>query len=169
MKRFCFLLPDIPTTRRVVSELKEQGIAEEHLHVIANEGVPLEDLPEASLLEKSDLIRGAEIGAVGGGAIGLLAGLVAISVPPAGIVVGGGVAVATTLMGATLSALLSGLIGMDFPNARLESFQDAIESGQVLMLVDVGESGAEETASNIRKHHPEVELHEVKPHLFEHL
>ena len=169
MKRLCFLLPDVPTAHAVVDELKAGGVEESHLHVIANEGVPLEDLPEASLLEKTDYIRGVEIGAFGGGAIGLLAGLVAVTFPPAGLVLGGGIVLGTTLAGATVSALLSGLIGMDFPNARLEKYQDAIESGQVLMLVDVAESRANQTAAVIKRHHPEVDIGEAKPHLVEHL
>lgn len=169
MKRLCFLIPDISTARGIVAELKGENIEEKHLHVIAKEGAHLEALPEASLLEKTDYLRGVEIGALGGGAVGLLAGLIAVSFPPAGLVLGGGIVAAATLAGATVSALLSGLIGLDFPNARLEAYQEAIENGQILMLVDVAESRAERTAATIRRHHPEVEIHEAKPHAVEHL
>lgn len=55
MRRIYFLVPDIATTNRIVDDLLMAKIEERHLHVLAKRGTPLEDLPEANLLQKSDL------------------------------------------------------------------------------------------------------------------
>lgn len=56
MRCLYFLVPDIDHTRRIVDELLLTRVDEKHIHVIAKEGTPLEDLPEAGLTQKSDLI-----------------------------------------------------------------------------------------------------------------
>ncbi len=56
MRRLYFLVPDIDHTRKIVDELLIARVDEKHIHVIAKEGTPLEDLPEAGLSQKSDLI-----------------------------------------------------------------------------------------------------------------
>ena len=75
MRRLYFLLPDLATARTVVDELLLARIEERHIHVIAKEGCTLEDLPEASLLQKSDFVPAVERGIALGGATGALAGL----------------------------------------------------------------------------------------------
>ena len=46
MRRLYFLLPDVATARTVVDELLLARIEERHIHVIAKEGVALEDAPK---------------------------------------------------------------------------------------------------------------------------
>ena len=82
MRRIYFLVPNIATTKKIVDDLLLAKIEEKHVHVIAKRGTPLEDLPEANLLQKSDFIPAVEQGIALGGATGLLAGLVAIALPP---------------------------------------------------------------------------------------
>ena len=83
MRRIYFLVPDIATTNRIVDDLLMAKIEERHLHVLAKRGTPLEDLPEANLLQKSDFIPAVQQGLALGGTTGLLAGLVAVVLPPA--------------------------------------------------------------------------------------
>ena len=109
MKRIYFLVPDIATTRKIVDDLLLQRVEERHIHVIAKRGRPLEDLPEANLLQKSDFIPAVEQGVALGGSTGLLAGLVAVALPPASVVIAGGVLLATTLAGAGVGAWLGGM------------------------------------------------------------
>ncbi len=56
MRRIYFLVPDLETTKGIVTELILAHIEERRLHIIAKRGTPLEDLPEANLLQKSDFI-----------------------------------------------------------------------------------------------------------------
>jgi hypothetical protein len=162
-RRLYFLVPDIDHTKRIVEELLLGRIEERHIHVMAKEGTPMEDLPEAGVLQTSDVVRAAERGAGVGGATGLLAGLVAVSFPPAGLVLGGGAVLLTTLAGAGIGAWASSLIGAAVPNSELERFKEALENGQVLMLVDVPAERVDEIEDLIRKHHPEAEIAGTDP------
>jgi len=53
-------MPDITVTHNLVNELLLSHVEERHIHVIAKEGTPMEELPEASLLQKSDFIPAVE-------------------------------------------------------------------------------------------------------------
>ena len=62
MRRLYFLVPDIPTARKIVDDLLLARISERHLHVLAKRGTPLEDLPEAGVLQKTNLVHALERG-----------------------------------------------------------------------------------------------------------
>ena len=137
MQRIYFLVPDITTTKKIVDELLLARIEERHIHVIAKRGTSLEELPEANLFQKSDFIPAVEQGLTLGGSTGLLAGLVAITLPPASTVIAGGILLVTTLAGAGVGAWLGGMVGMNVGNRRTKEFEDAIEAGELLVLADV--------------------------------
>lgn len=132
MRRIYFLVPDIATANRIVDDLLMAKIEERHLHVLAKRGTPLEDLPEANLFQKSDFVPAVQQGLALGGTAGLLAGLVAVVLPPASTVIAGGVLLATTLAGASVGAWLSGMVGMSIGNRRTKEYEEAIEAGQLL-------------------------------------
>ncbi|BAZ94792.1 transmembrane protein [Thiohalobacter thiocyanaticus] len=163
MRRLYFLVPDIGTAKAIVDELLLARIEERRIHVLAREGTPMEDLPEAKLSQKSDLVPALERGLAIGGAAGILAGIVAVSFPPAGLVLGGGAILATGLTGAGVGALMSSMIGVDVANSRLKQFQQAIESGKLLMMVDTDKGRVEEIENKIKQHHPEAEVHGTEP------
>jgi hypothetical protein len=163
MRRLYFLVPDIEHTRKIVDELLVARVDEKHIHVIAKEGTPLEDLPEAGLSQKSDLVPALERGLTLGGITGVLVGLVALTVPPAGVVLGGGAILASTLAGAGVGAWMATMIGVDVPNTRLAQFEEAIKHGEVLMMVDVAKDRVEEIDDLVKKHHPEAEIKGTEP------
>ena len=67
-RRLYFLLPDLDTARKVVDELLLARIEERHIHVLAKEDTELQDLPKATLFQKSDFVHAVERGlALGGG------------------------------------------------------------------------------------------------------
>lgn len=163
MRRIYFLIPDIATTKRIVEELLLARIEEKHIHVVAKRGTALEDLPEANLLQKSDFIPAVEQGLALGGTTGILAGLVAVALPPASTVIAGGVLLAATLAGAGVGAWVSGMVGMSIGNRRIKQFEDAIESGEFLVLVDVSAERLEEIETRIKKQIPQVEVEITEP------
>lgn len=57
MRRIYFLAPDIAITKKIVDDLLLARVEERHIHVLAKRGTPLEDLPEASLLQKAILFQ----------------------------------------------------------------------------------------------------------------
>jgi hypothetical protein len=163
MRRIYFLVPDLPTTRRIIDELLLARVHEKHLHIIAKRGTPLEDLPEASFMQKSDFVPAVERGLALGGAVGLLGGLVAVAIPPGLTVIAGGILLASTLSGAGVGAWLGGMVGMNIGNTRLKRFESAVEAGELLVLADVPRERIEEIEERIRKHLPEAEIEGTEP------
>lgn len=162
-RRLYFLLPDIRRTRQILDELLLARIEERHIHILAREGTPMEGLPAANLLQRSDFLHGIETGLAIGGATGILAGLVTVLFPPAGLELGGGTVLALALAGAGIGAWASGMIGTDVPNSRLRRFMPAIEQGQVLLMVDVRLGQVRDISEMIHRHHPEASDHGVEP------
>ena len=165
MRRLYFMLPNLETTKTVVDELLLKRIDEHHIHVVAKEGTPLGDLPEANLLQKSDFIPAMERGVAVGGITGVLAGIAAVTFPPAGLILGGGAILGTSLAGAGIGALISGMIGMDVTNSQIEKFEGAIEKGEVLMMVDIPKERVEEIEALVQQHHPEADMGGTEPHI----
>lgn len=161
-RRLYFLVPDVPTAHKIVEELLVARVEESHIHVLAREGTPLEELPEATLTQRSDLVPSLQRGAAIGGATGVLAGLTAVAIP-GGVVAAGAALLGLGAAGAGIGAWASSLIGISAPNSRLKEYEDAIERGELLMLVDVETDRVEEIENLITKHHPEAEIAGTDP------
>lgn len=159
------MVPDLDTAKTVVDELLLKRVDEHHIHVVAKEGTPMGDLPEANLLQKSDFIPAMERGLAVGGITGVLAGIAAVTFPPAGLILGGGAILGTSLAGAGIGAWISGMIGMDVPNSQIEKFEDAIEKGEVLMMVDIPKTRVEEIEALVQQHHPDADMGGTEPHI----
>jgi len=164
-RRLYFLLPTTARARQAVDELLLARIDDHHIHVMAREDIPLGDLPQANVLQRSDLIHGLEVGLGVGGITGILTGLVAIAFPPEGVVLGGWTLLATALAGALIGAWLAGMIGTDIPNSQLKEFALAVESGQILMMVDIPRDKVETVTKMIRHHHPEADMLGIEPRI----
>jgi len=163
LRRLYLLLPDVPTARKVVDELLLAHIEWKHIHLLAREGTPLEALPEATLSQKSDVVPALQRGIGAGAATGLLAGLVAMAFPPAGLTIAGGVVAATALAGAGFGALMSTMVGVDLPNTRLTRFQEAIRAGQILMIIDLPRDRVDEIEALVKSHHPDAGIEGTDP------
>lgn len=165
MRRLYFLVPDVDSAAKIVDELLLARVEERHLHIVARDEHALEEahLPEATLLEKSDFIPALERGMAVGGATGLLAGVAAVTFPPAGLILGGGAILGISLAGAGVGAWLSSMIGVSVPNTRLKEFEQAIADGHLLMLVDVPRERIEEIEELVKRHHPEAEVEGTEP------
>lgn len=161
-KRIHFLVPNIETTRLIVDELSAAGVQERHIHVLAKRDTPLEDLPEATFLQKTDFLPALEQGAAIGGITGMLAGLVAVALPT-GLVLGGGAVLAISLVGAGLGAWWSSLIGASVGNRRVRDYEAALERGELLVMVDAPKERVEEVEAMVKKHHPEAECEGTEP------
>lgn len=157
------LLPDAVVCRAVVDSAREAGIPDRHIHVIGSHYTPLEGLPEAGLADRSEFTRGLELGLGVGGVAGLLGGLLAVTFPPAGLVLGGGAVLASTLVGAGAGALVSGMVAKDIPNRRLAEYRNAIAAGQLLLIMEVPRQRAAEFEALVRRHYEEAEIETTAP------
>ena len=163
MRRIYFLLPDVHSAQTIINELLLLRVEWRHIHVIANHNVPLKELPEATLAQRSDLLPALARGTTMGGFTGMLAGLVALAFPPAGLTIAGGAVVAITLCGAGFGAWTATMIGVDVPNTRLRRFEQAIERGELLMMVDVAKDRVEEIEEVIKLRHAEANIQGTDP------
>lgn len=163
MRRLYFLVSDTGSAKAIVEDLLRARITWRHIHVLANHSVTLEALPEASLLQTSDVVAALARGTALGGAAGALAGLVALAFPPAQLVIAGGAVVALTLAGAGFGAWTATMIGVDEPSRRLERFQDAIKAGQLLLMVDVPQAREEEIQQMVHEHFPRADVEGAEP------
>ncbi|MDT8387551.1 MAG: DUF1269 domain-containing protein [Thiogranum sp.] len=165
MKRLYFLIPDVDIAKRVVDELLLARIPERHIHVVAKDHHMLREhhIPEAGLLQESDVVPAIEKGMAAGGVTGLVAGVVAVTFPPAGLVLGGGAILATTIAGAAFGSVVAPMIGISAPNQRLEQFEEAVEAGELLMILDVPKSDVDKVNELVRTHHPDVDIEGMEP------
>lgn len=162
-KRLYFLLPDVKRAKQVFKELLLSHVEERYIHVMAREGTRLADLPEATVLQRSDAMHGLWHGLVVGGATGAVAGAVVLMFPPTVIGVSMGVVLAMALMGAVMGLWVSGMIASDIPNKNLAPFAKSLENGKVLMIVDVPRAQVADITQAIKRHHPEADMRGVDP------
>lgn len=161
MRRIYFLVPDSQTAHKIVAELRGEGIEDRHVHVLAKRGTPLDEMREATVFDKTDFLPALERGAALGGATGLLFGLAALRF--AGFVIAGGTILGVLFTGATIGSLMGGLAGLQMGNSRLKQFEEAIERGEFLILVDIPKERIEEISKIIIKHHPNAEFEGIEP------
>lgn len=165
MRRIYFLVPTVVSAQAIVDDLLLARIEERHIHVVARRNTPLEDLPEAKVAQSTDLVPALQRGVAAGGLSGLLAGLIAITFPPAGLVIGGGALLGLTMFGAGFGAWMSSMVGVGLPNSRIDKYQKAIEAGQLLLMIDVPPEKVEQIEALVNRHHPEAELEGVDPQI----
>ena len=144
MRRVYFLLPTPQRARAIVGELLVQRIEWRHMHVIANENVSIDGLPQASLAQSSDLLASLVRGTAVGCATGLLVALIAFVVPPEDLRIASGTVVILTLSGAGFGAWVAAMIGVVMPNSRLKRFEEGILRGELLIMIDVPRERVEE-------------------------
>ena len=163
MRRIYFLVPDIATTHKIVNELRSEGIEDRYIHILAKRDTPLEDMPEAGVSIKTDFIPALERGVALGGTTGLLAGLVGLRF--AGFAMAGGPLLGIIMAGATIGSLMGGLVGMNAGNSRLKRFEQAIEQGELLVLLDIPKDQIEAITQLILIHHPAATFEGMEPFL----
>ena len=163
MRRLYFLVPHAELAHAIVDALLLERIEERRIHVIAREGTPLGNLPEAGLAQKSDLIPAIERGIGLGGATGTLAGLVAIAIPGAVVISAGALVLSLALAGGTLGAWLSAMIGVSVDSPRLAPYAEAVDRGQLLLMVDVPKIRVDAITQRIAALFPEVRTEGTEP------
>jgi len=80
-----------------------------------------------------------------------------------GFVIAGGPLLGIILASATIASLAGGLLGMNMGNTRLTRFQQAIEHGDLLVLVDIPKERIETIKQLITTHHPQAEFEGIEP------
>jgi len=155
-RRLYYLLPDSGSARRIMDDLLLARIEEKHIHFLARPGTPMEGLHEANVLQTTDVVHGAQQGALIGAALGCALGLFlvyfVITVPAW--------QVATVFLasaaGAGFGMWTASLAGAAVPNSRHKAFEAEIEQGQILLIVDVPEHKVNAVHELVGRTHPEA-------------
>jgi hypothetical protein len=134
---------------QALRELGNAGIVMDRVSVIARDKGGNDQIAGTTVKEKvgDKADEGAKVGAVSGGALGgitgLLVGLGTLAIPGVGPIMLAGAtatALATTLAGAGIGAaaggLLGGLIGLGIPEERARVYNERVERGGYLVIVD---------------------------------
>ena len=154
-RRIYYMLPNIPNARALLDELLLKRIEVRYMHFMAREGTLPADMPDASFLQKTDLVHGAQMGMVVGGGAGLIAGVLMVMFPPEGLSLQTMAILVAGLGGAVFGAWASGMNAAAVPNSRLAQFADRIERGEVLLIIDLPHSRVQEIEDLMAERHPE--------------
>jgi hypothetical protein len=156
--RTFFFVEDIEAAKQLVTDIRILGVDDADLHVIANESIALEPLPEPDIVHKSDLVNAAKRGALTGGTVGLLGGLVALTTPAVGLTIGGGALLGTTALGTALGTWFSTLVGVSVPNQDVEQYRGRIDRGEVMIIVDLENGHEASFTALMADRHPDILL-----------
>lgn len=156
-RRLYYLLPDAPSARRIMDDLLLARVEERHIHFIARAGAPMEGLHEANILQTTDVVHGAQRGALIGAALGCVLGLVLVYFVIADERWHVAVVVLASLLGAGFGAWTASLVGASIDNSRHRGFAGDIAQGKFLLIVDVAEHKVQEVQALLNRIHPEAE------------
>ncbi len=129
----------LPAAQTAVRDIRDAGIEDDDISLIARSDIELERVPEHQKEAPTDFKHAALRGAGVGGATGLLAGLVAVAVPPLGLTLAG--VALTTMAGAAVGTWASSMVGASLPDPVRRKFEGEIEAGRILLVID-GEGDA---------------------------
>ena len=164
-RRLYFLLPDLGSAIQTANDLLLARVEDAAMHFLARRGMSLGKLREASYLQKSDAVHGAEVGFALGGLGGFLIGVYIYLTPPDGVSLQLVTVLIGTVVGAVFGAWAASLVAMSVPNSRLKAFHGEIESGKILLMVDVPPSRIDEIQELVHRRHPEATDHGIEPTL----
>lgn len=158
-RRLYFILPDVEISRKVEDDLLLARISEQQMHFLGKRGTDMQDLPEASQSQKTDIVHGFQVGMFTGALSGAIMGLIVYLMRDIiGMQMEIGIVLVLFLVGGVYGALVSGLfIGSSTPNVKLKKFQHTMEEGHILLMVDVAKDRVDEIRKIVHQHFPEAE------------
>lgn len=136
--RHVFLAGDLATAKKAVDAARRQGLDDTQISLITQPDVELERIPDnLKDGDGTDFAPAAVRGALGGGTVGLLAGLIGAAIPPLGITLAG--AAFLGIGGALVGTWSSALMGSAIPNEVHRKFEQHIQAGEALVVIDAEE------------------------------
>lgn len=155
-RRIYWLLPDLRSARKTMNHLLLARIENRHIHFLARDGADMTGLHEANVLQSSDLVRSAQFGLLLGAALGAAAGALLAVSPLVGELSKPGLMAALAALGSLFGAWASSMIGISTPSRRLQRFEDALQRGEILLMIDVPHLRVDEIEALLTTRHPEA-------------
>ncbi|SET16996.1 general stress protein [Paenibacillus sp. NFR01] len=125
---------------RAIEGLQRQGFTNDEISVISRDRDDLKSISDdTGTMAPEGVATGAATGGVIGGVAGLLAGIGALAIPGIGPILAAGPIVATitgAAVGAGAGGLVGGLIGLGIPEDEAKDYENYVDQGKILVLVD---------------------------------
>ena len=155
-RRLYFVLPDVQSARGMLNDMLLARLECKHIHFLSRRDSLPDDLPQASVLQKTDIVHGAQVGVGIGGVVGAVAGALLVLFPPEGMTLKLITVLMIAIGGALFGAWASSMVASAVPNSRLKNFERDMEQGKVLMMVDVPMRRVQEFCDMVARKHPEA-------------
>ena len=136
MKRYIFAFDTSRAACGAVDMLRGHGISDEAISLVARSSIERAQIPTRNLDVSTDFVPALRRGAAVGGAIGLGAGLIALAITALGTALLLPTLIGFCAGGAVLGALGAALVGASVPDAVRRKFEDEINAGRTLLVVD---------------------------------
>ncbi|MBY6036818.1 general stress protein [Fictibacillus nanhaiensis] len=126
-----------------IKELKRNGYEENEISVIAKNNKETKHIHEETGSKAPEgAATGMATGGILGGLGGLLLGAGALAIPGIGPIVAAGplaAALGGAAVGAGAGGLVGALVGLGIPEKEAKEYQESVEQGDILVLVDANE------------------------------
>ncbi len=151
-QRLYFLLPDREHTLGIVNELVERGITSQQMHTLAGKGLSTEGLPRSNALLRADAAGRFEYWAWRSNlALFFISALVLVAMFFINVglwmLLPLGLMVVTFLLGERFTHV---------PNVHLSEFADAMQHGEILLMVDTSTETTSAIEHCVQDRHPEA-------------
>ena len=158
MRRLYYLTGDLDSTEQISVDLHATGISDWNFHVWSKDeaGLYRRHIHSANFIQKLDVVRFAERGALVGFVCALIVTGYVVATDPFGPDVGGLVYVAIFGFVTLFGAWVGGLTGLARENQKLAAYHEQIEAGKYLILIDVRRSEEERVRGLMAANHPEA-------------
>ncbi len=143
MKRLVYAFDTAESAHAQIFRLTKRGMQNGHLSLLARPDIVAEKIPSHLTDASMDVLPAIGRGAAFGGATGLVAGLVGMATPALGVPAGGITLIAFTALGALIGTWSAGMVGASIPNKVQRRFEEEINAGYILLVIDASEAETE--------------------------
>lgn len=129
-----YLAENLRLAADAIAIARRAGLDDAHIALVARPDIEMQLLPDDYRDGSTDFGHAVVKGAIGGGSVGLVAGLIAAAIPTLGVTLIGAAAIAA--VGMATGTWTAGLIGASLPDPVRRRFEEEIAQGRILVVID---------------------------------
>lgn len=153
-----FLCPNLTITIQLVKELHAIKITDDNIHIVGNDHAKLQkaQLHEATIWQTTDLIPSLGLGATVGAIVGSISGALLMHYPLLCLDLGYMTLIGMFFFGTAFGAWISSMVGMSLPAPIIERFQESLDQGEYLIIIDIKSQEKDKLLEDIAHKYPQV-------------
>ena len=158
MKRLYYLTRSLDSVSGISQDMHNLGIDDWHLHVLSrNEaGLYHRQVHSSHIFLENDVIHSSELGAILGGAIGLMFAVFIEFLTPFGAPLPLPILIIIAGIFTLFGTWSGGLAGVTRENYKIARFHDDLEKGRHLIMIDVSRQKEKIVRFQLEKYHSEA-------------